>query len=50
MFIVVTLVILLVLAGLAIGRAVIRSNYYVAEYNGMVSIMRGIQGSMLGMS
>ena len=50
MFIVVTLVVLLVLAGLAIGRAIIRSNYYVAEYNGMVSIMRGIQGSLLGMS
>ena len=31
-------------------RIVIRSNYYVAEYNGKVSIVRGIQGSMLGMS
>ena len=50
MVIVVTLVVLLVLAGLAIGRAIIRSNYYVAEYDGMVSIMRGIQGSLLGMS
>jgi protein phosphatase len=50
MFIVVTLVVLLTLAGLAIGRAIIRSNYYVADYNGMVSIMRGIQGSLLGMS
>jgi PPM family protein phosphatase len=50
MFIVVTLVVLLALAGLAIGRAIIRSNYYVADYNGMVSIMRGIQGSLLGMS
>jgi PPM family protein phosphatase len=50
MFIFVTLVVLLVLAGLAIVRTVIRSNYYVAEYNGMVSIVRGIQGSMLGMS
>ncbi|HEV7584117.1 MAG TPA: protein phosphatase 2C domain-containing protein, partial [Mycobacterium sp.] len=48
MFIVVTLVVLLALAGLAIGRAIIRSNYYVADYNGMVSIMRGIQGSLLG--
>jgi serine/threonine protein phosphatase PrpC len=48
--IVVTLVVLLVLAGLGIGRAIIRSNYYVAEYNGMVSILRGIQGSLLGMS
>lgn len=50
MAIVVTLVVLLVLAGLAIGRAIIRSNYYVAEYHGMVSILRGIQGSLLGMS
>jgi PPM family protein phosphatase len=46
----ITLVILLVLAGLAIGRAIVRSNYYVAEYNGMVSILRGIQGSLLGVS
>ncbi len=46
----ITLVILLVLAALAIGRAIVRSNYYVAEYNGMVSILRGIQGSLLGVS
>jgi protein phosphatase len=46
----ITLVVLLVLAGLAIVRTVIRSNYYVADYNGMVSIVRGIQGSMLGVS
>jgi serine/threonine protein phosphatase PrpC len=50
MFIFITLVVLLVLAGLAIVRTVIRSNYYVAEYNGMVAIVRGIQGSLLGMS
>jgi PPM family protein phosphatase len=50
MAIVVTLMVLLVLAGLGIGRAIIRSNYYVADYNGMVSILRGIQGSLLGMS
>jgi protein phosphatase len=50
MAVVVTLIVLLVLAGLGIGRAIIRSNYYVAEYNGMVSILRGIQGSLLGMS
>ena len=43
------LVILLALAGLAIGRLVIRSNYYVAEYDGAVYIMRGVQGSFLGM-
>jgi PPM family protein phosphatase len=47
-FIVIALMVLLVLAGLAIGRAVIRSNYYVAAYNGQVSIMQGIQGSLLG--
>jgi PPM family protein phosphatase len=40
----------LVLAGLAIGRWVIKGNYYIAEYSGMVSIMRGIQGSLLGIS
>ncbi len=48
--VVITLVVLVALAGLAIGRAIIRSNYYVAEYNGLVSIMRGIQGSLLGIS
>jgi len=50
MAIVITLVVLLVLAGVGIGRAIIRNNYYVAEYNGMVAILRGIQGSLLGMS
>ncbi|ORV06949.1 PP2C family protein-serine/threonine phosphatase [Mycobacterium celatum] len=44
----VALVVLLILSGLAVGRTVIRSNYYVAAYNGNVSIMRGIQGSILG--
>lgn len=39
----------LVVAALFIGRAIIRNNYYVAEYHGTVSIMRGIQGSLLGM-
>jgi len=47
---VIAVVVLLVLAGLAIGRWIIRNNYYVAEYNGMVSIVRGIQGSLLGIS
>jgi PPM family protein phosphatase len=41
--------VLLIGAGLAIGRLVIQSNYYVAEYDGAVSIMRGVQGSFLGM-
>jgi protein phosphatase len=40
--------VLLVLAGLAVGWTIIRSYYYVAGYNGAVTIMRGIQGSMLG--
>lgn len=39
---------LLVLAGLAVGRAIVRNNYYVGEHDGTVSIMRGIQGSLLG--
>ncbi|ORB29070.1 serine/threonine protein phosphatase, partial [Mycobacterium persicum] len=39
----------LVVAALFIGRAIIRNNFYVAEYHGTVSIMRGIQGSLLGM-
>ncbi len=48
--IVVTLVVLVLLAGLAIGRTIIRNHYYVAEYNGKVSVVRGIQGSLLGIS
>jgi protein phosphatase len=39
---------LLVLAALAIGRTIIRNYYYVAEYGGAVSIMQGIQVSILG--
>jgi PPM family protein phosphatase len=42
------LVVLLVLATLAIGRTIVRNYYYVAEYNGAVSIMQGIQVSILG--
>ena len=45
----VALTILLVLAALAVGRSVIRSYYYVTAYNGAVSIMQGIQVSILGM-
>jgi serine/threonine protein phosphatase PrpC len=44
----IALVALLVLAGLAIGRTLIRSNYYVSGYNETVSIMRGVQGSIFG--
>ncbi|HZA11790.1 PP2C family protein-serine/threonine phosphatase [Mycobacterium sp.] len=42
------LLVLLVLAGVAVGRAMIRSNYYVSEHAGTVAIMRGVQGSVLG--
>lgn len=38
------------IAGLLISRAVIRNNYYIADHNGTVAIMRGIQGSLLGLS
>ena len=50
MAIVIAVVVLVVLAGLAIGRWIITNNYYVAEYGGKVSIVRGIQGSLLGIS
>ncbi|BBZ31119.1 serine/threonine protein phosphatase [Mycolicibacterium madagascariense] len=43
------LLLVLVLAGLAVGRMVIQNNYYVAERDGSVQIMRGVQGSFLGM-
>lgn len=48
MFVVAALAVLLVLAGLTVGWWVIQRNYYVAEYNGRVSIVRGIQGTLLG--
>jgi hypothetical protein len=38
-----------VLAALAVGRTVIGSYYYVTDYSGAVSIMQGIQVSILGM-
>jgi protein phosphatase len=38
-----------VITGLAVGRFMLRSNYYVAEHDGAVYIMRGVQGSFLGM-
>ena len=50
MFIAAALLILVVLAGLAIGREIVRSNYYVAANDGTVSIMRGVQGSFLGIA
>jgi protein phosphatase len=48
MFAAVGLAVLLVLAGLTVGWWIIQRNYYVAEYNGRVSIVRGIQGTLLG--
>jgi hypothetical protein len=42
--------VLVVLAGLAVGREIVRSNYYVTEHDGTVSIMRGVQGSFLGLA
>jgi PPM family protein phosphatase len=42
------LLLLLVLAGVAIGRAMVRSNYYVGQHDDTVAIMRGVQGSFLG--
>ncbi|MBI3227769.1 MAG: serine/threonine-protein phosphatase [Mycolicibacterium cosmeticum] len=43
-------VLLVVLAGLAVAREIIRNNYYVGEQDGTVSIMRGVQGSFLGLA
>ena len=48
MALIVALVTMLLVGALAVGWAVIRHHYYVAEYDGKVSIMRGIQGAMLG--
>ena len=45
LFIAAALLVLAVLAGLAIGREIVRNNYYVAAHDGTVSIMRGVQGS-----
>lgn len=44
------LLVLVLICGLAIGRQIIRNNYYVAAHDGTVSIMRGVQGSFLGIS
>jgi len=43
-----TVLVLVVLAGLAVGREIVRNNYYVTQHDGTVSIMRGVQGSFLG--
>ncbi|WP_441958828.1 PP2C family protein-serine/threonine phosphatase [Mycolicibacterium houstonense] len=44
------LLVLVLVGGLAIGREIIRNNYYVGAHEGTVSIMRGVQGSFLGIS
>jgi len=41
-------VLLLALAGIGLGYNIIRGNYYVGAHDDQVSIMRGIQGSFLG--
>ncbi|MEB4209252.1 PP2C family protein-serine/threonine phosphatase [Mycobacterium sp. 94-17] len=48
MFFVVGLAVLLAFAGLTVGWWIIQRNYYVAEYSGRISIVRGIQGTLLG--
>ncbi|MDA2892288.1 protein phosphatase 2C domain-containing protein [Mycolicibacterium sp. BiH015] len=50
MIIAATVLVLVVLAGLAVGREIVRNNYYVSEHDGTVSIMRGVQGSFLGVA
>ncbi|HEY7052008.1 MAG TPA: PP2C family serine/threonine-protein phosphatase [Mycobacterium sp.] len=44
----VTLVLALIAAALIIGYLLVRKNYYVTAHDGTVSIMRGVQGSLLG--
>lgn len=50
MLIAAVVLILVVVAGLAIAREIVRNNYYVSEHDGTVSIMRGVQGSFLGLA
>jgi protein phosphatase len=40
---------ILVVAGLVIGREIVFSNYYVTAHDGIVSVMRGVPGSILGL-
>lgn len=44
------LVMLLMLLSLAVGWKMVRTNYYVAAHHDVVSIMHGVQGSILGVS
>lgn len=50
MILIAAVVVLLGIAGLVVGREIIRSNYYVSAHDGTVAIMQGIQGSILGVS
>ncbi|MGW0160314.1 PP2C family protein-serine/threonine phosphatase [Mycobacterium sp. NPDC003323] len=50
MLIAAVVVLLVVVAGLTIAREIVRNNYYVSEEDGTVAIMRGVQGSFLGLS
>jgi protein phosphatase len=43
-------IIALVIGGLFVGRAIVRSNYYVGQSDGQVVVYRGLPGSVLGMS
>lgn len=43
-------VIVILVAGVFVGRAIVRSNYYVSANNGEVVLYRGLQGSFLGLS
>jgi protein phosphatase len=43
-----TLVLLLTVLGFAVGWKVLRTNYYVTAHHDVVSVMRGVQGSVLG--
>ncbi|MFN8071472.1 MAG: protein phosphatase 2C domain-containing protein [Mycobacterium sp.] len=48
LFIAAAVVALLALAGIGVGYGMIRNYYYVSAADGTVAIMRGIQGSILG--
>jgi len=48
MFLVAALITLAVLGGIGVGYRIIRGSYYIGAKDGTVAIMRGIQGSILG--
>ena len=47
-FIIAALIALAILGGIGVGYRVIRGSYYISAKDGTVAIMRGIQGSILG--